>query len=177
MLQSVEVLVHHRNEIRRAVDVGAEVLAEGWAGPALHRVRDLSERGAFIESQLLLEPGTEMVLDIVPPGRVRSLTLMARVERAVLRRRRRDRARSGMGVRFVGVQAEAEDELRASLLGLPPPLPEKPRTGPSEMVWIEEVESLDVEDTELSDAIDQASSSYFLTAGMRWWPGATQLVG
>lgn len=170
MLQSVEVLATHRHQLRRAVDVGCELLAEGWETSVLHRVSDLSESGAFIRGQLLLEPGEELLVDLVPPREVRPLTLTARVERTVLRRRRRDRETSGMGVRFVDLAEGDRERLRQSLAGLPPPLPRKSRPSETEWLYVEEVEVLD--DAELDAAFGEASSPYFLTAGVRWWPAS-----
>lgn len=169
MLQPVEVLATHRHLLRRAVDVGCELLAEGWETSVLHRVSDLSEAGAFIRGDLLLEPGDELLVDLVPPRQVRPMTVTARVERTVLRRRRRDRERSGMGVRFLDLGRDDRQRLRDSLEGLPPPLPAKARPAEEEWLYIEEVEAID--NLELDAAFDEAASPYFLTAGVRWWPG------
>ena len=144
MLVPVEVLPHARRSLRRSVFVGCEVLSDLWDEPVVHRATNLSPEGLWLESQLPLEPGTDVALSFAPPGREQAIVAVGTVRRAVLRRRRHDRVPSGMGIAFTDLSEPALEMLRASLVGMPPPLPTGKAPAPHrELMLVEDVLELD----------------------------------
>lgn len=114
-----------RAGVRRAVDIEAEILCDLWDRPIALPARNLSTTGIWVETQLPLSPGDELIVSFVPPGRGarEPLVLSAEVCRSDLYRRQRDAGRSGMALRFVDADEPQQVALEASLRGLPPPLP------------------------------------------------------
>lgn len=118
-------IVLHRSTVRRAVRMCCVVRSSLWDGAAPHLVTDLSLDGAWLATDLPLEPGERLVLTFRPPrwpAGERPLRLRAEVVRAELPRRRADLRQAGMGVRFLDLDAATRARLATTLRGLPPPL-------------------------------------------------------
>jgi EAL domain-containing protein (putative c-di-GMP-specific phosphodiesterase class I) len=94
----------------------------------MHRLRDISETGALVESPPTLPKGTEVKLELC--GEAQPLKLVARVVREV----REKGERVAVGVHFVGTAPETLAQLRQMLVrwGRPPlaesPIPKKARS-------------------------------------------------
>src|SRR5262252_6010091 len=65
-----------------------------------HYLRDLSAGGLFIRTEKILPVGTEVDIELVPPGLDRPLTLHARVARTVDDEPARLAGTLGIGVQF-----------------------------------------------------------------------------
>jgi hypothetical protein len=139
MLQSVEVLPGARRALRRAVQLDCQVLSELWDEPVPHRVTDLSPQGMWIETPFPLERGSRLVVAFTPPRwrRDRELVASAVVQRVIVGRREGEHLSPGMGVVFDDLRRHELDELKATLRGLPPPLPRATPTGRHELIWID----------------------------------------
>ncbi len=138
MLERVDVFAQRRKDLRRAVNLAAEVVSDLWDEPIPHRIRDLSPGGLFIDTPYPLDVGAELVLELCPPGEPEPVYLFGRVRRVELRRRRDERPGAGMGVELLGTPDHVIESIRDSLVGLPPPLPRKSRTPTNtEMIWVD----------------------------------------
>lgn len=143
MLQPVDVLVQRRRASRHAVDLRCDVVTDAWPEPVSHRIRDLGLGGLFVESQLLPDEGSDVLVELRAPRGDRRLTLVGKVRRCELRRRRRERERSGFAVELGTLSDEDVAVLARALRGLPPPLPTRPRTPTEELVWVEALDPID----------------------------------
>lgn len=114
-----------RRSVRRAVRVETDVVADTWDGAVPLLATDLSDHGLWLESELPLEIGSEVVVSLLPPRwpTREPLTALAEVTRVGMYRRRRERRSSGMGLRFVDLPHDDAELLAEVLRGLPPPLP------------------------------------------------------
>jgi hypothetical protein len=92
--------------------------AEGGAGELSLEGANLSAGGAFLESDLLLEPGEILDIAFAAPGR----TVVARAEVVWARRFPGEGQAPGMGIRF-GELGEGDRAALAALLGPDPSLP------------------------------------------------------
>lgn len=155
-----------RHSVRRAVDLPCAVRSELWSGPLPLSARDLSPDGLWLSSPLALDPGSQLVLAFRPPrwplGRWPVLAL-GEVVRADLRRRRSDAGAPGMGVRFIDIADADRDRMHATLRGLPPPLPRRPR--PERIVRV---------DTETTFALDDGQAITFGPLGPLLTLGRTE---
>ena len=79
-----------RRAVRRLVDLECEVYSELWGEPISHRAIEVSENGLWIQTELLLEVGTEVTLTFYPPDWEEPLCVAGRVQRAELDRRAAD---------------------------------------------------------------------------------------
>jgi hypothetical protein len=174
MLVPVEVLSHARRELRRSVFVGCDVLSDLYDEPVRHRATDLSPAGLWLDSDLPLEPGTDVALSFAPPGRSQPIIAVGMVRRAVLRRRRRDRMPSGMGIAFTDLSDEAYETLASSLVGMPPPLPTNRRAKPRlELLAVEDV--IEIEDEVVP--FQPLALGGLLTGGSRRYRWRPSLLG
>lgn len=114
-----------RVSLRRAVRLETDVLCDLWDTRVPLLATDLSDEGLWLQSQLPLEVGDEVLVSFRPPRWQSSVpvTALASVVRVGLFRRRPDAAASGMGLRFTEIDEAASAALSACLRGLPPPLP------------------------------------------------------
>ncbi len=149
MLEPVEVLPpQRRRTLRRAVQLDCDVISELWDEPIPHVVTDLSPEGAWVETPFPLEVGSQMLVSFTPPRwrPDRSLVCLADVRQVRLGRRSSDPCGAGMGLEFRGLSPRQGDELRATLRGLPPPLPpgaapHRSRRELIELVWVDGIVS------------------------------------
>lgn len=109
-----------RNAIRRTVDVECGVFTEFWGEPVMHRVTDVSEEGLWIQTDLPLDTGTEVMLIFELDDWEEPLYVAARVRRVELRRRAGDPRSAGMGIQFEGMRADERRKLTRSLRHLRP---------------------------------------------------------
>lgn len=123
----VEPNTSRRRSLRRAVRVETDVVSDLWDGPVPLLATDLSLHGLWLESELPLEPGAELLVTLVPPRWQgdEPFVALAEVARVGLFRRQREARPSGMGLTFLDFERTHEQKLRAALRGLPPPLPKR----------------------------------------------------
>jgi hypothetical protein len=116
-----------RQSLRRAVRLSAEVAADEWDGTVPFVATNLSPDGLWLESDLSLDVGSEVIVSFVPPRSPTNVpvTALAAVTRVGMYRRRRERQLSGMGLRFLELDHDHGDLLTELLRGLPPPLPQR----------------------------------------------------
>jgi hypothetical protein len=121
-----------RGELRRAVRVEADVVSDCWDGSVPFVATNLSPDGLWLDSDLPLDVGEEVLVSLRPPhwGHEEPLTALAQVARVGLFRRRRERRVSGMGLRFVDMEQLHAELLQHVLRGLPPPLPKRSQRSP-----------------------------------------------
>ncbi|HSN82509.1 MAG TPA: PilZ domain-containing protein [Polyangiales bacterium] len=106
-----------RRAVRRLVDLECEVYSELWGEAIAHRVTDVSEEGLWIQTELLLEVGTEVALTFHPPDWDEPLCVAGRVQRVELRARPGDRNAVGMGIEFEALRADERRRLTSSMRG------------------------------------------------------------
>ncbi len=112
-----------RRALRRDLDLRLELVSHYSDEPVEHHATDLSPYGMWIDTELPLHPGSEVVLSMEPPGLDgRELTVFAKVARVVTGRRRSDRGPLGMGLQFEDLTHEEQAELTEALMGIPPKL-------------------------------------------------------
>lgn len=114
-----------RYEMRRAVRIPVELISPDWDEPVTLTSADLSPRGCYLPSRVLLERGTPVVLSFRLGSDPAEWTLFGEVVRVSAWRRVTDRHDGGFGVRFVGTRPMDRLRLRERLRGVPPPLPRR----------------------------------------------------
>ncbi len=129
MLESASLVPEKKRTVtRRAVRLKCQVMSDFWDGPAPHVLRDLSSRGAFVDTDLPLEVGEKVVVAVTPPGVSFPLYLFGRVRRVRFARRKTDGFTSGMGIEFERVSGWDARTIERALAQLPEPEP-MPRYG------------------------------------------------
>jgi Tfp pilus assembly protein PilZ len=104
-----------RRAVRRLVDLECAVYSSLWGEAISHRVTDVSEEGLWIQTDLLLEIGTEVTLAFYPPDWEEPLYVAGRVQRVELQRRPRDGSAVGMGVEFKALRTDERRRLTRSM--------------------------------------------------------------
>jgi|GEM_PF-1381295 len=104
-----------RRAVRRLVDLECSVYSELWGEAISHRVTDVSEEGLWIQSDLLLEIGTEVTLTFYPPDWEEPLYVAGRVQRVELQRRPGEESAVGMGVEFEALRTDERRRLTRSM--------------------------------------------------------------
>ena len=104
-----------RKVVRRLVDLECSVYSELWGEAIAHRVTDVSEEGLWIQTDLLLEIGTEVALTFYPPDWEEPLYVAGRVQRVELQRRPGDGSAVGMGIEFEALRTEERRRLTRSM--------------------------------------------------------------
>lgn len=95
--------VDQRRCRRMPVDIACEIASDAWDGMVAMRLTDLSLEGAFVETELPLHVGSEVVVQVHPPGE-QNVRILAEVRRVDLPRRRQENAqRCGMAISFAYV--------------------------------------------------------------------------
>jgi hypothetical protein len=126
MLEPVEIIPSSRESVRRAVEIGCELVTQS----AVHveRMFDLSPRGARVRSRASVLRGQEVLLTFVPPGAPRRVSALGTIQHE----------QDGvLGVKFFSLERIDEDTLGRHLRGLPPPLPRKNLRRQRELVWVD----------------------------------------
>ncbi len=118
-------MVHRRMEVRRALHHPVEIIAPGWDEPVTLVADDLSPSGAYIESDLLPEPGEHVVCSfhLGGPKRGTSYSFFGQVKRINWTRRVTDVRPAGFGIEFVDASPKERIAIRSALRGTPPPRP------------------------------------------------------
>jgi len=101
--------------VRRLVDLECAVHSELWGEAITHRVTDVSEEGLWIQTDLLLEIGTEVTLTFYPPDWEEPLYVAGRVQRVELQRRPGDGSAVGMGIEFEALRTDERRRLTRSM--------------------------------------------------------------
>ena len=107
-----------RRAVRRLVDLECEVYSELWGEAIAHRVTDVSEEGLWIETDLLLEIGTEITVTFYPPDWEEPLCVAGSIQRVELQRRPSGGASVGMGVAFEALRTDERRRLTQSMRSL-----------------------------------------------------------
>ncbi|MFO0681268.1 MAG: PilZ domain-containing protein [Sandaracinus sp.] len=126
MLERVEIVPSSRQTVRRAVEIGCELVSP--SGAHVERMLDLSPRGARVRSRAGVRRGADVLLTFVPPGAPRRVSALGVVQHE---------ADGVLGVQFTSLDRIDADTLDRHLRGLPPPLPSKTRRMRSELVWVD----------------------------------------
>ncbi len=126
MLEHVEIVPSSRRSVRRAVEIGCELVTRS----AVHveRVLDLSTQGARVRSRVAARRGEECLLTFVPPGAPRRVSALGTVQHG---------EDGVLGVKFASLERIDEETLGQHLRGLPPPLPKKQARVRRELVWVD----------------------------------------
>ncbi len=74
-----------------------------------HYLKDLSEGGLFIRADRTFPVGSDLTIELWPPGGSPALTLSARITRVTEPAAAQPGHPAGMGVSFVGLSGEAQD--------------------------------------------------------------------
>jgi len=104
-----------RRAVRRLVDLECGVYSELWGEAISHRVTDVSEEGLWIQTDLLLEIGTEVTLSFYPPDWEEPLYVAGRVQRIELQRKPGEGSAVGMGVEFEALRTDERRRLTRSM--------------------------------------------------------------
>lgn len=126
MLQHVEIVPSSRQSVRRAVQIGCEVVSQ--SAVHIERMFDLSPGGARVHSRAAVRRGQELLLTFVPPGAQRRVSALGTVQH---------QDADVVGVKFFALDRIDEETLGRHLRGLPPPLPRKPSRVQRELVWVD----------------------------------------
>jgi Tfp pilus assembly protein PilZ len=123
LTRRIAMMGNERFEVRKAYGGPVDLIAGLWDQAVTYLSEDLSPRGTFLRTSFPLSLGETVVCSFSIPGARRELELFGKVVRVEMPRRRADRGRTGMGIRFLGVSAKDRLLIRSSLRGTPPPLP------------------------------------------------------
>lgn len=104
-----------RRAVRRLVDLECGVFSDVWGEAILHRVTDVSEDGLWIETDLLLEVGSEVTLSFYPPDWEEPLYVAGQVERVELQRGAEQATSIGMGIAFETLRTDERRQLTRSM--------------------------------------------------------------
>jgi len=104
-----------RRAVRRLVDLECGVYSDLWGEAIAHRATDVSEEGLWIQTDLLLERGTEVTLTFYPPDWEEPLYVAGRVQRVELQKRTGDEGAVGMGIEFEALRSDERRRLMQSI--------------------------------------------------------------
>jgi hypothetical protein len=104
-----------RRAVRRLVNLECQVYCELWGEPIPHRVTDVSEDGLWIQTDLLLEMGTEVTLTFYPPDWDAPLHVAGTVQRVLMRSRADAGGPVGMGIGFEALRTDERRRLTQSM--------------------------------------------------------------
>ncbi|MEO0326369.1 MAG: PilZ domain-containing protein, partial [Myxococcota bacterium] len=115
-----------RSTVRRAVRTRCEVVAEQGFRLLATETSDVSDMGLLVPSAAGVALGEVVFVSLRLPARVSFIDAEAEVVRVLRGRRHTDHTRS-IGLHFTRIDAADRALLLASLRGLPPPIPARPR--------------------------------------------------
>lgn len=118
--------MYKRFEIRRQTALPVEIIASFADEPFFLTARNISPRGAFLESELLPDLGEHLICSF---DLDKNFCFFGEVNRVNLMRRRRETGRPGFGVEFLDTTPLHRMAIRNALRGLPPPIPQRRRDG------------------------------------------------
>jgi len=110
-----------RQSPRYPVDLACSLQSDLWDEPVALRVTELARAGLWVESELALEPGEQVVVALGLPdgGPGQAVWALASVARVGFYRRRSEGKRSGMGLALSYVRPGDAERLAAVLSRLP----------------------------------------------------------
>jgi hypothetical protein len=151
MLEPVEFLPARRHYHRHAFQLEVPMICDLWDEPVSHRTRDLSAEGLYIETELPLEPGTEVVLEL-------SVALETHFVIGCVRRvdLGKGTARSGMGIELLDIDEGLRASIERALARKPPALPRSRVPIEKKFLW---VDALLTYEEDLSEAFGAATTS------------------
>jgi hypothetical protein len=112
-----------RFEVRKAIRLPMEVIMADWDEPVELSTSDLSPRGCFVRSGVLVDDGEPVVVSLRLSGSDEEMLIFGEVARVAFHRRRQDVGPSGFGIRFTDTKPMQRVRIRERLRGVPPPLP------------------------------------------------------
>jgi Tfp pilus assembly protein PilZ len=104
-----------RGAVRRLIDLECGVFSDVWGEAIMHRATDVSEDGLWIETDLLLEVGSEVTLTFYPPDWEAPLYVAGRVQRVELERGASRSTSIGMGIAFEALRTDERRQLTQSM--------------------------------------------------------------
>lgn len=104
-----------RGAVRRLIDLDCGLYSDVWGEVIMHRATDVSEDGLWVETDLLLEVGSEVTLTFYPPDWDEPLCVAGRVRRVELEVTSPGSASVGMGIAFEALRTEERRQLRQSM--------------------------------------------------------------
>jgi hypothetical protein len=139
-----------RRVLRREVRLACQAVSESAFRLVGRRALDLSPAGMLLESDADVRIGDELLVSFRAPQSALYIDTNARVVRVVAGRRSGDHGRC-LGLRFEGLDAVAKGVLAESLVGMPPPLPRRPRPQDHAAAVRAVAEAVDLERTSMRD--------------------------
>jgi hypothetical protein len=115
-----------RQVLRREVRLHCQAVSESEFRLVGRRALDLSPAGMLLESDDDVRVGDALFVSFRAPQSALYIDTSARVVRVVAGRRPGDHGRC-LGLQFEDLDAVAKGVLAESLVGMPPPLPRRPR--------------------------------------------------
>jgi hypothetical protein len=103
-----------RGAVRRLVELECGVFSDMWGEVIPHRVTDVSEDGVFIETDLLLDVGSEVTLTFYPPDWEEPLCVAGTVRRVELEKGE-EVSQIGMGIGFEALRGDERRQLTHSM--------------------------------------------------------------
>jgi len=104
-----------RGAVRRLIDLECGVFSDVWGEAIMHRATDVSEDGLWIETDLLLEVGSEVTLTFYPPDWEAPLYVAGRVQRVELEQSASQSTSIGMGIAFEALRTDERRQLTQSM--------------------------------------------------------------
>ncbi|MEM7139299.1 MAG: PilZ domain-containing protein [Myxococcota bacterium] len=104
-----------RGAVRRLIDLECGIYSDVWGEVIVHRVTDVSEDGLWVETDLLLEEGSDVTLTFYPPDWEEPLCVAGRVCRVELEPEAAGSSTIGMGIAFDALRSEERRHLRQSM--------------------------------------------------------------
>jgi Tfp pilus assembly protein PilZ len=97
------------------VDLDCEVYSDLWGEAIVHRATHVSENGVWIQTELLLEVGSEVTLTFHPPDWDEPLCVAGCVRRVELKRGSAQGGGAGMGIGFEALRSDERRRLTRSM--------------------------------------------------------------
>lgn len=132
MLEPVELLPARRRNPRHAHAFEVPVICDLWNSPVPLVTRDVSVGGLYLETDLPLDPGTEIVLELELKDQVHFV--IGQVRRTELRG-----GLAGMGIELLDVDEVLEEALHQTLRHRPPALPRGPAPIQRRLIWVDAI--------------------------------------
>lgn len=152
-----------RRASRHAVDVSCLTMCAMWNEAVPLRALELSSTGAWVRTDLPLETGTQLVMEILPPGEDTPVHAVGVVNRADDFRRDGDPP-AGMAIDFVAIDDRDRARLERALQARPPALP---RGVQRKVLYVDESwveDALDLDEADLERALARLVSGDLLTS-------------
>lgn len=166
--------LHLRKEVRHAVRWSLRVCTIGWDEELAMETVDLSRSGAFVRTDVPIEPDTQLQITLLVPERNLELDVFARVVRRVDTKTAADReTEAGVGIEFI----EPSTQFRNMLQEL---LAREPEVGPGDgddgLHWRPKDDDPE-EDTPSLGFIDPKAATVdedppTQQLGQEWWKGS-----